>query len=237
VVSEAPRSWWLFLRPWLVQVAVPLLAAALLVAGLVAFARWSRGWLRSGSVADVAFADLDCAAPPGMTREKFLEEAQFLVGLPDEIDALDPEASGSVRAALVAHPWVKAVGAVEVRRGVLSAEVSFREPVLFVKSWGCALDAEGHVLPRAADASGLLVMEKGGMKGGAVDEDGVAAAAVAGGLHPHRERLGLVGAVVTVAKGEVVVAGRILWGKPGAEAEKVRLLLEGTTDLRGVTGP
>ncbi len=240
MVSEEPRRWWADPRPWLWQLGLPLLGAAALVAGLLALGAGSRGWLRSGGAGVQRFADLECPAPPGMSRAEFLDEVQFRGSLADGIDVLDPEAEARVRAALLRHPWVKAVGAVELRRGVMRAEVTFREPVLLVKALGRnalgrVSDAEGQLLPHGAEVSGLLVWD------GSPKEALPSVAGVAGALHPHREQLGIVGAALAMEKGEVsVLAGRsavIRWGKPGAAGEKVRRLLDGERDVRNSSEP
>ena len=71
------------------QVVVPIAAAALAVLGLIALGRAAREGLRQHERYTVNFADIDCPNPPGMTRDEFLAEVQYLARLPDrELEAV-----------------------------------------------------------------------------------------------------------------------------------------------------
>ena len=68
MVSDEERARWDALRPWAVQLGLPLLAGAVLLALVVVLGGKARDWLRGQGAGHVAFADIDCPAPPGKTR-------------------------------------------------------------------------------------------------------------------------------------------------------------------------
>jgi hypothetical protein len=240
VVSDEEGPRWATLRPWFLQLGLPLLAAVILLGCVLVLGGWARDWLRGHGSVTVRFADIDCPSPPGQTRQAFLADVQFLAGLPDELDTLDEASVGLVREAFRKHLWVREVKNVSLGRGNAIVELVFRVPVLYVEAWKRAVDSEGALLPtKKADANGLFVLKQAvpKLKGLSTDDPDVrCAVAVAGLLNAHRARLGLEGAEVQVADGQVDIIGRecrIFWGHPpGKEQgneppaqEKVRRLL------------
>jgi hypothetical protein len=172
------------MRGRLLQALAPLVAGLLLLAGVVAAGRWARGRLEQQDSWSVAFADIDCVPPEGLTREEFLGEVQFLADHPDRLVLLDPTLPDHLAQAFAAHPWVEQVRHVGVLRdrGV-RVEVEYRRAVLavclpadhplaggsvFLPAWSgmgrnalvpCrAVDREGLLLPARATRAGLPLL-------------------------------------------------------------------------------
>lgn len=219
--EEGPR--WATLRPWLLQLGLPLLAGALLLGAVVWFGGWARDWLRRHEPANLPVADIDCPAPPGLTREEFLEEVRYVAGLSAEIDAHDEGSAALLAGAFRKHPWVRRVGQVHIQGGGASVDLVFREPVMFVKAWGRAVDAEGAILPLKANVKGLFVFNKAPGVGPVADESVRCAVSAAAFLHAHRARLGLEGAEARAADGQVEFVAphcRVRWGRPPGKEQK-----------------
>src|SRR5262249_5045161 len=146
---------------WLVQLVLPLLAGAALIVAVIWLGRLARADLRRDDP-PLTFADVDCTPPPGMTRQDFLEEAQYLAGLPDPLHPRDEATADRGRSALAAHPWVENVRQVRVTAGGVSAELECRVAVLWVatsaKGDGRAADRHGILLPVSAKRDGLVVL-------------------------------------------------------------------------------
>jgi hypothetical protein len=207
---------------WLMQLMLPLLAAAGLVAGVIWLGRLAGDDLRQRGTRTVTFADIDCDPPAGLTRGEFLEEAQYLAGLPDRLDLLDRTTAERVRQALTAHPWVEGVHQVRVSANGVRAELQYRVPVLWVASLERAVDAQGVLLPVSARPDGLPVLTgkakppagRPGQSWG--DSNVVAAAKVAGRLSVLKaDALG-----IEVRDGDIVLrrdGRRIIWGRPPGE--------------------
>ncbi len=216
-------------RPWLWQVLLPLAGVVLVLGGLVAAGQWTRDWLRQQPRSQLPLADVECAAPPGRSREDFLAEVQYLASLPDQLPLLDENLGGRLTNAFSRHPWVESVDAVQVLPpGRVQVRLTFRTPVLAVSRGGQlrAVDGGAVVLPAAANCTGLPRLTLPGAtpppESGTVWEDVSvrAAARTCALLRPHQQRLRLE---VVEAVGEELVLStppnvRVLWGRPpGAE--------------------
>lgn len=104
------------------------------------------------------FADIRCAAPPGMTSEAFLAEVQYNADTAATFQALDPDLKAKLTTAFAAHPWVASVDEVKVEPpDAVSVQLTFRTPVLAVTTGNekRAVDAKGIVLPATAPTTGL----------------------------------------------------------------------------------
>jgi hypothetical protein len=225
---------------WLVQFALPLLAAAGLIAAVIWLGRLARDVARKRE-APFTFARIECAPPPGMTREDFLQEAQYLAELPDRLE-LNDETAERVRQALAAHPWVERVREVRVTPGGVSADVEYRAAVLWVDLFARAADRHGVLLPVSAKREGLVVLMSpvrppSGRAGQPWGNPDVEAAAKVAGLLFERDKLGMLERFTAEASGGEVTfrrdKQRIVWGRapgqekpgePGAEAKTARLL-------------
>ena len=153
---EPSRPAW---SKWLVQLLLPLAAGAGLIAGLIVLGNRARDQLRQEGQDTIAFSDIECDPPAGVTRQEFLEEAQYLADLPDRINLLDPDANARIASGLAEHPWVDRVKLVEqlpFRR--VRAELLYRVGVLSVADPGRIVDRHGVLLPASADNKGLPVL-------------------------------------------------------------------------------
>ncbi len=147
---------------WFYSLVLALIAAFL--GGFALFNRWGTEQLREDPRFQISFRDLQCDVPPGMTREEFLEEIQYLSRFPDKIFILAPQVKEQIRKAFQLHPWV-----LEVRDILESAKnsrslkvrVVLREPVLAIPVEGTlrVVDGDGVLLPKSAPAKGLPVFE------------------------------------------------------------------------------
>src|SRR5436305_750094 len=76
------------MRRWIVQGLLPALGAGLLLLAVIVGGQWARQGLHGQERYELSFAAVECAPPPGLTREEFLTEVQYLSGLPDRLDVL-----------------------------------------------------------------------------------------------------------------------------------------------------
>jgi hypothetical protein len=219
-------------RTWLWQVLAPLIGVGVVLGGIIAVGHWTREWLRQEPRSQVSFTAIECAAPPGQTREAFLSEVQYLASLPEQLSLLDLDATARLSEAFARHPWVKTVEGVEVSpAGRVQVRLLFRTPVLAVVQNGQtrAVDDSGVVLPVTASCAGLLRLSVSSttaappLSGHAWEDNGVQAAVrTAAELRPHKELLRLE--AIEVAGEELVLSTppsvRVLWGRPpGMETE------------------
>jgi hypothetical protein len=180
------------MRTRLSQVLFPVLGAALLVLALIGLSKAAREQLRQHERYTVAFADIDCDAPPGMERAAFLAEVQYLGQFPDRLPSLDEDGPARLAAAFARHPWVEKVEGVRVLPpDRVRVRLTFRVPALAVPQPGGlrAVDARGILLPPGAPTEGLPVFRgraapPAGLAGEPWGDPAVAAAA-AKASHEH----------------------------------------------------
>jgi hypothetical protein len=218
-------------------VALLLLAAAVLAGGLALQA------LRGQPRYQIRFSDIDCTPPPGVSREQFLDDVQYLAGLPDSACVLDESLPGRLSAAFAKYPWVERVDGVDVAAPrKVRVRLTYRTAVLRVPDHGgmSAVDALGVRLPDAAAAESLPLLagdiKPAGQEGRPWGDARVAAAArTAGLLGPYQDQLRLK--FIEATDGGLVLRGHrrvIRWGaapsseppgEPTADV-KLRRLLE-----------
>jgi hypothetical protein len=225
------------------QLLAPVVGAALLVFGLIALGRAARDQLRQHEHYSLAVSDIDCPTPPGLTRPEFLAEVQYLGPLPDRLSALDDDTPVRLAAAFARHPWVEAVGEVRlVPPSGARARLVFRTPALAVPqpTGPRVVDGRGILLPAGAPSEGLPTLRgnvaQPGLAGSAWGDPSVTtAAAVAGALRPHAERLELSSCEVRDGNVELTCGRlRVVWGGPpgsekageAAAGDKLRRLLD-----------
>lgn len=222
---------------WLWQFVFPLLLGAALLGAVLWGGAKARDLLREQDPRLLAFADLECDPPPGLTRRQFLDEAQYLAQLPDRLELLDPDVATRITRALEAHPWVDRVERVVLPPEGPRAVLRYREPALAVARPPRVVDRKGVLLPTSAGREGLPVFTEAlpapgqpGKPWGGLRVK--AAARVAGLVGPHLKPLGLAGCEVEVLNNEVTLRGKALvvrWGRapgqegPGEPTGKVKL--------------
>ncbi len=94
------------MRRWFLQALVPALAAILVVVVVLLMSQWARDALRGDAAHQFAFRDIECQPPAGRSRDEFLAEVQYLSGLPDRFDLLDPTLARRLEVAFEREPWV-----------------------------------------------------------------------------------------------------------------------------------
>jgi len=146
------------MRRQLVRAVAWLLLVASVLLGIIALGRWCMRQLTTPTDHyEVAFADIECAAPPGMTRGDFLGEVRYLARLPASL-TLDAETKDTLQSGFQLHPWVLTVDEIRWRPpDKLRVRLTFRRPALAVV-WNeetRVVDDRGVVLPASTPATGL----------------------------------------------------------------------------------
>jgi hypothetical protein len=230
------------MRKWVAQAVGSALVAGLLLAGLLYLGREAGERLHDGRRCTAAFTAIECEPPAPLARADFLAEVQYLGGVSDQLDLLDPELSSRLARVFANHPWVEQVRGVDIAPpGLVRVRLAYRTPVLVVslvdRTWdetrrgeavpaAGAVDRHGVLLPRGAGTSQLPVLAgrirppagRAGTPWG--DARVEAAARTAGYLHPHQDRLALTD--YRASDDNLILlapAVRILWGRPPGSEE------------------
>jgi hypothetical protein len=190
---------------WLLTWLTPLLCVGLVLLGLIVLGKLAHDHLRGLDRYAIRFTDIDCAPPPGASREDFLGEVQYVSSMPDRLHVLDADLPARLSDAFARHPWVEQVERVEIvpPRNV-RVRLVYRTPVLAVpvpESAACHCDW--------IDLRGSTGQKQRSQRGRAVDGRGI--------LLPPKA----VSADLPVLYGKVAPpagpAGTP-WGDPGVEA-------------------
>ncbi len=96
-------------RVWVVTLVLGLSLLAVFAAGNL-----TREAVRNWDRYLVAFADIDCQAPPGQERLGFLAEVQYLAGMPNRLSVVDEDLASRIADAFARHPSVEKVEEVVV---------------------------------------------------------------------------------------------------------------------------
>ncbi len=147
---------------WLLQGLLFVLVVASFLTGLILLGKWGLEQLRGRERYAIAFAEIDCTPPPGLTRDEFLDEVQYLSRLPPRLGLLDEDLSEKLAGAFARHPWVEKVdGVLLIPPRHVEVKLLLRRPVLAVptREGLVAVDREGVRLPRNASTAGLPVFE------------------------------------------------------------------------------
>src|SRR5438105_10076255 len=99
---------------WMLRGLALLASVGLVLAGLIALGRYGLDQVRDRDRYILAFADIDCAPPPGLGRAEFLDEVQYLAGSPDRLRLLDEDLPARLAACFGRHPWGAKVERVDV---------------------------------------------------------------------------------------------------------------------------
>jgi hypothetical protein len=243
------------MRKWLVQALTPILCGLAVVFSVIALGRAARAGLHDHALYTLAFNDIDCQPPAGMSRAEFLRHVRELTRQPSDVHVLDTDLKARVRRAFGVHPWVESVRRVEIgvahsstrqpQSGV-RVEILYRRAVLAVcppgEKHSRTVDASGVLLPPTAAAHLPILTEDVAAPAGPVgtrwgDARVAAAAKTVAFLKPHLARLRLEDCEVKSVEGEIVFRRsgvRVVWGHaPGQEQEgeasaevKLRRLLD-----------
>jgi len=231
---------------------IAVVTAIALVIGLSWAGGRARDWLVGRGHYTVALADVACPVPPGLSREAFLAEVQYLGSLPEQLSTLDPTVTLRMAAAFALHPWVERVMPVRLRGpDGPRVDLVLRTPAL--AAGGRVLGADGVRLPDGAPADGLIRWQgecpsPRGPAGTPWGDPALEAAArTAARLQPFQEVLRLASVEGTAE--DLVFGGavRVQWGAAGDDsaATKLARLRElcdrpggpgNEVDLRAVTG-
>jgi hypothetical protein len=151
-----------WLRSGIVRDLAAVLLAGLLPLGLVQLGEAARQSLRTRDRFALAFADIDCVPPGDLSRAEFLDEVQYLAGIPERLRLLDEDLAPRMAEAFAHHPWVEQVSGVErTRPRGLRVTLKYRTPVLAVVERGGSGDRETTASyakrPRATDRQGTVL--------------------------------------------------------------------------------
>jgi hypothetical protein len=216
-------------RPWAVLVAA--VAGLAVLAGVIAFGKLTRDDLDRRGYYTLTLADLAVPAPPGLSRQQFLDEVCYESRLPAKLDRTDATAGRRLQAAFAAHPWVESASVGDLA-GPQPVRLVFRRPTLVVGDR--VVDRLGVTLPLGAPTDGLPAFT------GAPDQLAAVAKTVAR-IREQAPELSWRSAVIT-SDGlvlERVDGAKAAWGfsrpnEPTPEAKLARLKAwkGGTLDLR-----
>jgi hypothetical protein len=230
------------------RAVLALVAAGGLLFGLLRLGQYARDRLDQQDHYAVTFAALRCETPPGLTPGDFRAEVQYLSGLPDRLNLLEPGLAARLVGAFALHPWVERVEGVALR-GPDGPVVRLRLRTPALVAAGRVVDGNGVLLPATAPADGLptlrgTVPPPAGPAGAPWGDAGVEGAArTAAWVRPFpvaEVEVTAAGLVLHGAGGERVVWGRPVGadpqGEPPAEAKRERLRARGAApgavDLR-----
>lgn len=219
------------MRRYTIQAAVAALGAVAVLGGLIAGGRALRGRLADAEQYQFPFADIQFNSPPADAAQ-FLSEVRYLGDFPERVSLLDDGLRRRLKEAFERHGWVESARVAIGPGKRISAQLTFRTPVLAVHfAEGIrAVDATGVLLPRSADVGGVPLLSGAKAPAGAAgkpwgDPHVEAAARVAGVLRPRQATLRLM-AFEYNAEGKLALRRRpeswpaVVWGRPpGEEAE------------------
>jgi hypothetical protein len=210
------------MRRIVISLLLSLIVAGSVVGGVALVGKISRKYLHEHKRDMLALNEIDLNAPPDESRELFLAELQYDVGLDDQLNLLDDGLTTRLAKTFAQHPRVAKVERIIIGPGKkLHVELRYRLPVLAVPVNGTlrTVDSDGVVLPPGVSTNGTLswreigetplppMVPSGNMW---ADHRMLAAARTAEFLGGDRETLGLASAGAT-EDGEVT-----LWTKSGA---------------------
>jgi hypothetical protein len=152
--AAAPTPW----RGRLLKLTLLLLAVAVFLGGVILLGQRALEQIRHQERYDVAFAEIQCTPPPGMTRAWFLDEVIYLARPVTTLKLLDEDLPKKVTAAFERHPWVEKVDGVDVKPPrEIHVRLTLRQPVLLVPTpdGSIAVDRHGVRMPKNAPTAGL----------------------------------------------------------------------------------
>src|SRR5262245_14986102 len=103
------------MRKRIFKIAVFVLILAGFYGSVILIGGWARDQLRDRDRYKLAFTDIEVDPPPGMTRETFLDEVQYLGSMADAMSLVGPKVPERLAQAFRRHPWVADVEHVLMR--------------------------------------------------------------------------------------------------------------------------
>ncbi len=233
------------MQKWILQGLLPVVGGVALLLGVVGMGKAARIALQSRETYRVAFRDIECVPPAGLSRSAFLDEVSALTRRSETVQLLDDDFIAQLHRAFLVHPWVESVRHVELKptdvaKLGIHLDLVYRRPVLAVPLGSDVLGEEetadgqvrlvdryGVLLPRASVPEHIPVLatevrEPATTEGTRWRDSRVAAAAkTLDFLHAYLTQLRLDDSRVEVIDGEIVFRRsgvRIVWGHaPGQE--------------------
>jgi hypothetical protein len=150
------------MRRWIFKSLVLVLVLAAFLGGLILLGQLALEHIRNRQRYTLAFADIACEPPPGMTRAAFLDEVQYLSDLPGQLNLLEDALGRRLAIGFARHPWVQKVEEVELLpTREVRLHLVHRRPVLAVRQGKDlrAVDGQGVLLPPNAVTQGLPVFQ------------------------------------------------------------------------------
>jgi hypothetical protein len=152
----------LLLLTWrLFRGLLPLAGALLVLALVCVLGKLAWDSLSHLDRYQIPFSQIDCASPPGLEKSAFLDEVQYLSGLPGRLNLLEEGLAARLAEAFRKHPWVEKVESAEIQPSQrIVVRLTFRRPVLAVSASGMGLrtvDRHGVLLPSTAPTDGLPI--------------------------------------------------------------------------------
>ena len=150
------------MRKWIFKSLGLVIALAIFLGGLIFLGQWALDHIRQRERYTITVTEIDCESPPGMTRAAFLDEVQYIAGLPAKLNLLDEDVGRRLAIAFSRHPWVQKVEEVELLpTRQVKIQLIMRRPVLAVKQGQKlrAVDGLGVLLPANAATAGLPIYQ------------------------------------------------------------------------------
>jgi hypothetical protein len=150
------------MRRWIFKSLALVAVLAVFLGGLIILGQVALEHIRQRERYTVAFADIECEPPPGMTRAAFLDEVQYLSNLPGKLNLLEEDLGRRLAIGFSRHPWVEKVEEVELLpTREVKLHLVIRRPVLAVRLGKelRAVDGRGVLLPADAATEGLPIYQ------------------------------------------------------------------------------
>src|SRR5690348_4836720 len=103
------------MRAWILELLAPCLLMTGFLGGVLALGQWAQQQMQTTQPGILAFREIECVPPPGVSSAAFLAEVQYLAGLPDQLSLKNDNLTAELARAFAAHPWVEAVQRIGIR--------------------------------------------------------------------------------------------------------------------------
>lgn len=159
--TPRPARGWSAVRP-LVIVLITLVVTFFLLLGLRELGQLAGLNLGERERYEVRFADIECPAPPGMSREGFLDDVRRASDLPETFQIMEPGLLTRLQKVFESSPWVKEVEYVATTPpATVFVGLRFRVPLLAVTTAAneiLLVDAHAVLIPRSPKPVGIAYL-------------------------------------------------------------------------------